>query len=268
MTMKTRSLFAWIAPFAMTVLMAGPAHATLIAGWDFSQYISGGGFLSIDGQTLTNTLAANYATGNLIGDAALPYGTMYINGLFGSSLVTPVGNGSEPWLPVPGSLSANLSAPVLGGNTLEFDSLGNLIAAGQDNANLLRMSALGLVDVVFQANSVGLPGTDWVLSFGGRSNSQPTNLTVEFSPSGENYLAATPAPIQLLPSTSNEGVRFEIALTANGSDSMFVRLRFDNSGQGNLDNLALNANAIPEPATGLLLAAGLVGLAACRRRSA
>jgi hypothetical protein len=117
------------------------------------------------------------------------------------------------------------------------------------------------VDVVFEADTLALPGTDWTLSFGARSNDAPTTLVVEFSPTGSNYIAAG-SPIQLTPAETP----FTFNLTPNSSGQMFVRFRFDASGQGNLDNVAIDATPVPEPSTTLLLAAGLAGLAAWGRR--
>ena len=48
---------------AVSIGTAVSAHAaSLVAGWDFSQYLSGGHVLSVDGVNLSNTLAANYSS--------------------------------------------------------------------------------------------------------------------------------------------------------------------------------------------------------------
>ncbi len=268
--MNKKSLSTWIATFAVAVLVAGPANAILIAGWDLSQYISGGGVLDTDGAPPLDgaVLSANYSNRIPVqlGPTAAPYGTMFINGQFGSTLVPLLGDGSEDILPTETSLGGNLNAPVLGGNVLQFDSLGQLNAQGQIEENLMKMSLLGptAIDVVFRANTVGLPGTDWVISFGGRANTQSSNVTVQFSDTGD---AADYQTAQIVLLTTADAP-ITVPLSVDAETSMWVRLRFDGSGQANFDNIAINANIIPEPATGLLLAAGLAGLAACRRSRA
>jgi hypothetical protein len=267
--MKTRSIYAWIASFALSALTAGPANAILIAGWDMSQYISPGGLLDIDGQLPFDgtLLSANYSALDplQLGPTAGAYGAMYLNGLYGSTEIVPVGDASEPILPTELSLGANLNAPSVGGTNFEFDSLDELRARGQLEANRMKLSLLGpsAVDLVFRANTATLPGTDWVLTFGGRANSANTNVTVQYSLTGDpaSYMTVG-GPVTF---TTAEAP-FTVALTAAQSPSMFVRLRFDASGQANLDNVALNATIVPEPGTALLLAASLAGLAACRRR--
>jgi hypothetical protein len=268
--MKTRSLIRALPALAVALSIAGPASAVplMVAGWDFSQYFSGGGFLSIDNQTLTNTLPANYsnldASFGMGPDSAI-YGTMYMNGEFGSTLVTPTGQGNEPFLPIPGTLSANADAPITPPSFLNpFDSLQILDDQGQLNENELRMAALGALSVVFLADltSVQLSGTDWVLSFGARTVDANSTIGVQYSTDGVSYSAtqnaiATPGQAP-----------FSVDLAPGPASRMFVRFTFDNSGQASIDNVAVRADLIPEPATALLLAAGLVGLAAFRRRRA
>jgi hypothetical protein len=275
--MNTRSLLAWTGTFAFasSLLVAGPANAVLIAGWDLSQYISPGGQLDTDGALPYDgtVLPANYS--NLVpaqlGPTANPRGAMYMDGAFGSSEIIPLGDGSEYILPTELSLTSNLSAPVLGGNTLQFDSLGQLDAQDPNpdhQENLMKLSVLGngAVDVVFQARTLTLPGTDWVISFGaGRSGSQNAGLAVEWSLTGDpaSYQAASGGQISL----TTPDAPFNVALTSSQASSIFVRLRF-NGVAADFDNVAIDATIVPEPAAGLLLAAGLAGLSAWRRRRA
>ena len=51
--MKAKLLVAMLASMSL----AGSARATMVAGWDFSQYF-GAGFLSTDGATFQTTLDA------------------------------------------------------------------------------------------------------------------------------------------------------------------------------------------------------------------
>jgi hypothetical protein len=80
-----------LAQTAVTLIGNTVDSSGLVAGWDFSQYDNDPLSLSIDGgTTLTNTLAANYSdldpTSGAGFDSAA-FGTMFMNGLFGSTLV-------------------------------------------------------------------------------------------------------------------------------------------------------------------------------------
>src|SRR5262245_63077392 len=86
-----------IAVFAASLAIAGSARAAFIAGWDFTQYAGAGGLqISEDPNTFeainSNTLKANYSDFDPTfgaGGASQPFGTLYMNGTNGSSLVDP-----------------------------------------------------------------------------------------------------------------------------------------------------------------------------------
>jgi hypothetical protein len=268
--MRTRTLLASI---ALSALTAGSAQAATIAGWDFSQYLSGGGFLSIDGATLTNALSANYS--NLdptfnAGAESAAFGTMHIDGLFGSTNITPVGDGSEAFLPIAGSLNSNLTAPVQGFGDNPFDSLTILAAEGQQFQELLSMSVFGPVSVVFEADLTSVPeiGSAWSISFGGITLGVGQNaaVTIEFSTDGSNYVGFGSVNL------TNVDTAFNVNLGAAESDRAFVRLGFaSGAAQPLIDNVAIGATVTipaPEPASAALLLAGLLGLAWAGRRRA
>jgi len=191
--MNTRSLIAAIVALAGLGLCAMTAHAQMVAGWDHSQY-AGPDLLSIDGATFTNTLDANYSsldpTFNAGAESAA-FGTLYLDGQFGSSAVDP-NPGSATYVPVPPSLASNLTAPVTGPGTNPFDSLTILTSEGQAFANLQGMTAKAPVSVVYGASlsSVSQVGRDWVLSFGARTASGSSTISVEFSVDGGSYSPA------------------------------------------------------------------------------
>jgi hypothetical protein len=261
--MKTRLLA--IASSAITSLvLAGNAQALLVAGWDHSQYL-GDALLSIDGATFTDTLGANYSsldpTG--LGPDSAAYGTLYLDGQFGSTNVG-AGSGTEPFLPsaaVGGSLSSNIDAPVQDGFLNPFDTFTVLTAEGQTFANALAMTAIGAVSVVYAADA-GLPGIDWSISFGGRTQNGAATVGLEFSADGVNYaslgsfnLTTTDTPYSAaLPGLADRGYfRFVFS-----SDAVTAPV---------IDNVAISVGSIvPEPGTAMLLLTGLAGLTAQGRR--
>jgi hypothetical protein len=255
-----------VASAITSVVLAAPAQALLVAGWDFSPYF-GDGLLSTDGATYTDTLPANYSAldPSGLGPESAGYGTLYLNGQFGSSNVG-AGSGSEPFLPTAalgGSLASNLDAPVADG-VLPFDSLNNLIFEGQPFANSLAMIAPGAVSLVFAADLTGAePGTDWVLSLGGRAFSGSETVGVEFSTDGVQYAAVGSLSLTTIDTP------FSLALASAPSERGFVRLVFDQPdgpNQAVIDNVAISATLVPEPGTALLLLSGLAGLTVQGRR--
>jgi hypothetical protein len=256
-----------VAPARAAGISPGPA---LVAGWDFSQYFADG-LLSIDGATFTDTLGANYSSlivsaSNTFGagSAAGAYGTLYLNGQFGST-AQPAGTGEESILPsqVVGSLTSNQSAPVPFG-VIEFESFTVL---DQEFTNEISMTALSAGSMVFGVSSP-LPGSDWRISFGGRT--QPAidpgvgQVEVQFSADGADY--ATRALIQL----TDIDTPYEVLLSDELLSGGFVRFNFSIQGPRFplVDNVAITSTLVPEPGTALLLLSGLAGLTAFGRRNA
>jgi hypothetical protein len=247
--MKTR-LVTLLISLALTALAAGSssAQASLVAGWDFSQY-AGDGFLSIDGgATFTNTLSANYSDLDPTfgaGFESAAFGTMYVDGSFGSTPVT-AGSGSEEFLPsaaVGGSLLSNLDAPSL----VDFDAFTVLQSEGQLSAESLAMTAPAAVSVVFEADLTGAArtGSNWSLSLGGRTSTGSSSVAVEFSSDGTSFGSLGSLNLTAVDST------FTVSLGAASTDLAYVRLTFNPVGtaQPLIDNVALNADLSEPPTT-------------------
>jgi hypothetical protein len=252
-----------------TITLGANAQAVMVAGWDFSQYLGDGTYVVDDGSLFefVDTLGANYSSldPSGLGPDSAVYGTMYVNGQFGST-AQPVGSGGETFLPsasVGGSLASNLTAPVTDGFTNPFDSHTSLQFEGQLNAQSLAMIALGSSSVVFSATPT-LPGTDWIVSFGGRSFSGTSSVEVEFSTNGIDYASAGVIPLSAIDTP------FSVALGAVLAQTAFVRFTFavDGPAAPLIDNVAISATLVPEPGTALLLAIGVAGLARQGRRRA
>jgi hypothetical protein len=244
------------------ITLGGSARATMVAGWDFSQYLGDGTYVVDDGSLFefVDTLGANYSSllPNGLGPAAGAYGTLYVGGQFGST-DQQVGSGAETFLPSfsppGGSLGSNLTAPVVDGFLNPFDTWTNLQLEGQVNAVALAMTALGSSSAVFAATP-GQGGTDWLITFGARTQSGASTLGIEFSTDGSSY-----APIQQI-ALSAVDTAYSMTLPAGLTPTAFVRFVFDVDGASApvIDNVAISATLVPEPGTIFLLVSGIVGL--------
>src|SRR5262245_43391323 len=177
---------------------ASSAQASVIAGWDFSQY-AGDGFMSIDGGgSFTNTLSANYSDLDPTfgaGFESAAFGTMFADGQFGSTAVS-AGSGTEEFVPsaaVGGSLASNLDAPTL----LDFDAFSVLSSEGQVSTESLAMLAPAAASVVFEADltGAGRTGTNWSLTLGARTTSGSSSIGVAFSSNGDSFTSLTPLSV-------------------------------------------------------------------------
>jgi len=259
--MRTRLPIALIAASVLTI--AGLAQAETIAGWDFSQYAASGSFAKDTTLVPSDTLEANYS--NRIaapgaGPTAASFGTLYLNGTFGSTDVDETSQTPAlvPTQSAPGSLTSNLNAPTSGGLGYDpFDSQGSLTTAGQDFFNLISLTATAPVLPVFEALIGGPPTplTHWVLTLGGRSFSGTSAVGVEFSWDGVTY-----SPITTVNLTTADTL-FTVPLSAAITDRAYVRLNLNPSGgQPIIDNVAL-----PEPSTTAGAVACLLTLAIFHR---
>ncbi len=242
---------------ALLMSLAGTSNATMIAGWDFSQYLAPAA-LTIDGVEGTNTLAANYSdldpTG--LGPDSGVFGALYINGMYGSSLVDPLGSFPE-FIPTDINLVSNLDAP---GGVVQFNQLNNLVDEGQLFANEFGMVNRAAVQVVFGANLFGVPGlgSDWSMSFAGRTEAGAATLQIEFSTDGSTYFSFGSVNLNTVDTP------FDVVLGTAATDAAFGRLTFaepvgGSDGRVIIDNLGIHAT-VPEPTAAMLCAAGL-GLA-------
>lgn len=268
--MNTKALFASLS-IVVSAALACPAQAAMVAGWDFSQYFTDG-LLSTGDETLTDTLPANASNFDPtfgVGSASSNYGTMYINGQFGST-DSPLDLETDPFVPsaaAGGSLVSNINAPVFAANptSIPFDQCAVLQVEGQQSCNLLTMTALSAASVVFEATPPN-SGIDWSLALAGKTLSGVASVGVEFSGNGTDFVSFGSLNLTTLDTlfTVNFGPGQE-------TDNAYVRLSFANPVGGQqafIDNLAISATVIPEPGTALLLIAGLTGIARFGRRRA
>jgi hypothetical protein len=285
--MRARLRVAAIAAFAASLWIAGSSQAAFIAGWDFTQYTGAGSLqISEDPNTFEpitrNTLKANYSDYDAsfgAGGDSQPFGTMWMNGTNGSTLVDP-DNGI--FLPTGNSLTVSLSTPdnETPVGDVAFDAsagvlqvgAGNYLAGtGQDYRNLLSMRALSNVSVVFEANlSVLGPQfsvENWSITFDGISSTATSNVTVEFSTDGVTYAPLTTAIL------GAAAAAFTRSVVGNPGDNAFFRLGFTSTGANpipRIDNVSISGDVtvIPEPGTAALLLLGLAGLGVAGRRRA
>lgn len=267
-----------IASMIAVAATAGTASGDLVAGWDFSQYRNPG-FLTIDGTTFEDTLGANYshlAAGlviagqpqNGVGPLASQFGKLFFDGTEGSTNineippnadVVPIGRvrGSRR-----GAIRSNLiPLKILGRNS--FNAFRALKARGQRNGHNLSMAAIdGTNDLVFRAAS-GVDATDWELSFGARTIVGTATVSVDYDPAcSENWIPASPASVAV----DGDDEKYEFDLGAASDWRQCVRVRMPTvSGRPVIDNVAIVATTVPEPATAVLFVAGAMGLAALSR---
>lgn len=248
------------------------AHAsTMVAGWDFSQFF-GNGLLSIDAQTATDFVDANYSDFDPtfgVGAESAAFGTLYFGGQFGSLSFTIDFSGDEPFTIANEDLISNRDAP----REVDFGSSSALNILEQEG-QLFQQNFSGLftqmVDVVFEADlrSEGLVGNVWTISFAGISQvalvdgirqRPPALVTFESSTDGANYV-----PIGSV-TVDEVDTRFELPLdpSTDGAERVFVRVGFDPAMNERpiLDNVALTAIQVPEPAETLAGGAALASLA-------
>lgn len=266
--MKTK-----VIALAFVLSVAGPANADLIAGWDFSQYVSApDGFTAIDvGGTPTpvDTLAANYSDldPNGLGLESAAYGTMYINGAFGSIDKDPFAVG--PVSPRAGNIIANQTvAAVDMGSPAAYTIL--LGEGGQSTAadkRLVGEGTSGLLNVVFGADlsATTYLGSAWEVSFAGRTASGTSDVGIEFSSDGTTY-----NPIGSVQINASDAA-YSVLLGGVDLATGFVRLVLDSADDNPaIDNVAISASltTVPEPGTAVLMLAGLAGLVTYGRRRA
>lgn len=277
--MKLRTL----AIAAVGMLAAGSAGAApvMVAGWDFSQY-SGG--LSTDFFTSqSNTLSSNFSDldavqAPVVGDGSQPYGTMHLDGQFGS-FNTPL-DGNDPFVSDTsngaGSIAANTTPSILfPGYVFNSDSIGNTILFGEFPSSQLdfqnnRMTAFfappsgNPIDVVFEADLGSLAGTEWSIRFGGQTIQGTSGIVVEFSTDGAVYTGLGTANL----TTGAAAFSFNAPVASDAEVFFRLRINGDANVLAGIDNVAIYASAIPEPGTLVLLMAGLAGLGVTGRKRA
>lgn len=264
--MKTR--ITAIAAVVSVAFLAGSAQASVIAGWDFSQYKVPGS--SVGGGS---PLSANYAWGdpNGAGAEAASYGTATFSSLLptaggGLDCERTGGNSSTVDENVVGCAPPNTEGPIRSNRYESFDlgkpSFGAhslLKTEGQTYAHHYAVFAESNTDLVLEVDQPG-GAQNWAVSFGGRTFSGTSTVTVEFSTDGSSYSSYPSAAL------TTDDTRFRIDLDTVTTAKAYVRLGLSTgSGTPIIDNVAVEAIPLPEPGLMLQLMAGLMGLGVLKR---
>jgi hypothetical protein len=220
------------------------ANADLVAYWNFNNLTAGA-----TGVAPSNVNQTSYSptTGagalDLVGwtsrgGASAPWG---ITNFAGSAINAISPDVAGQALALEGGISSTPGAPVL-----------------NNNAKLIMAFNLsGFIDPV--------------LTFASRNTSTGfNNNTVEWSIDGTNYNSF--GSYSLNTTFASKSFDFSTVNQLDNASSVFIRINFLNasgaSGNNRIDNIQLNATAVPEPTSaGLLALTGVAGLAFRRRRS-
>jgi len=265
---------ALVAAAALTLVAGSAKAASMVAGWDFSQFF-GSTALSTDGATAATSIDANYSDfdPNFAGSESAAFGGMFYDGSFGSTNIVPDFSGNEPFIPLTGSLSSNQGAPGPFDGTLPFGSggaFGVLSAEGQQFTENLSMRANSEADIVFQADlsSLSATGSNWELGFGGITEAGTANVEVGVSTDGATYSVVETLTLNTLDTLYTAS----LGAAVDGASQVFVRLGFGPQAPNLpiIDNVSISADVgtVPEPGVALLGLAGLAGLGLFGRRRA
>jgi hypothetical protein len=251
---------------AACLFVAAQAQAVpeLVAGWDFSQSCLAGNLCDEAFQAI-QTLSANYSDldpTNGMGAESAAFGTMHLDGTLGSSNVPGYGGQFNPNDP---NLTLNTSAH-------DPDGAFSLVMLGAEgNKSIMQAEIPGIayqqhsmyasdaVDAVFAFDSGVLVGSNWEVSFAAQSLGS-SEVAVGFSLDGVSYSVLHTEAL----GTAEEVV--SVSLPGSDLGAGYVMLSLSAGDASRIDNLAINAELVPEPGTVLMLGIGLGGLAAFGRR--
>lgn len=237
---KQLTKLALVAGFA--AVMAGPASAGLVAGWDFSN-------LPGDSAAVPASLAANY-TGSATASA------LDVTGDVIASAMRP-GAAEADQSGLVGGINGNgqVGDPTFGPGQAAFDRKGELLGL------TARSAATAEFDVTTAA-----PTSDfWMVTFGAsaitQDASETTQLDVRFG--GSCAGAASVGTVDV----GQDDTEVKLFLGQLGSAGGCVVIGMDGSTtQPLIDNVALTT--VPEPGIGAMLLAGVGGLLGLSRRRA
>jgi hypothetical protein len=250
--------------------LAASAQAVVIAGWDFSQFKVPG-----DATGGSSPLAATNASldpngagieSGFIGQATFSNADLLPTaGLGGNCERTGSAGTSGCATPnVDGPVRSNRSEPFDLGLP-SFDAFSILKSEGQTWTSRTGVTATAPVDVVFRAAAGYTGGANaWKVSFGGRMlTGTASTVDVAFSSNGTSF--TNYGTVNL----TADDERYEVALDPAAYPTGYVRLSLNAaSGQPVIDNVAVEATPIPEPAAVAQLLSGvacMLGLARLRK---
>jgi len=257
-----RSALAIAMTLALSALLAGSAHAVNVAGWDFSDFAADG--------VASGTVDANYSsfdpTGNAGAESAT-YGTATLSesisrgGDVVPSVRTDVALGERQ--------NANVGGPATALGQNSFGAFTTLQLEGQTHTNVMAITAPSTTGVaVFEGDLSSLTDTSgygWSVSFAGQVvGGSSATVDVQFSPDCLTYASA--GYVDLDDQADAYTVEFEKVASSNACARLYIPSTPGE--QVVIDNVSLDVIAVPEPAFGAQLLAGVVGLVALVRRRA
>jgi hypothetical protein len=229
--------------FTACLFVAGQAQAVpqLVAGWDFSQSCLEGNLCDQALQGV-QTLSANYSDldpTDGMGAESAAFGTMHLDGQFGSSDVPGIGG----WF--------TTVSPSLTLNTSVHSDFPLVEVGAEGNASIMQaeipgvpyqqhaMRASDILDAVFRVDFSTRPGSlgsDWEVSFAAQSDGSASQVAVSFSLDGVDY------GVPVVQAIGGDEEVITVALGGTDLSQVFVKLSFDfPQDPVRIDNLAIKA---------------------------